>query len=367
MKTDMIQDELFEKLVAMLPVENTKAECFLDFLKNKLEEFYGYVKDIEGIDEAVKQNVNSICNDINKIIEDQYKGLHSKAFEELSNLLDKTPDGKALIKKSTLEAHTSLYRARVRSGFKKFTYKDMFHIPFDKRGIVQTQRYSFPGYPCLYVGESIYSCWEEMHRVDFDLCMISRLENQKEVTLLDMRIPEKADFDNDIVATLYSFPLLLSCMAMVNNREDVFKPEYIVPQLLTEWLITHNDKSVEKIYGIRYTSSLQTGEFEFPKSKLNNIALFPLDGLETNGKYCSELSEIFRITNPTCNEFEKLKCGYSIDCGSCDDLDYDRTREENYKTSDFGNLEKRLNPKLNEREEIEKVKNNFPLHKMSDN
>lgn len=80
---------------------------------------------------------------------------------------------------SILGPGSSLYRIRVKGDSEKyleFKYSDMFHIPLNKKGIIRTQRYSSSGYPCLYVGESIYACWEEMHRSNFDLCMVSRLE-----------------------------------------------------------------------------------------------------------------------------------------------------------------------------------------------
>lgn len=163
-----------------------------------------------------------------------------------------------------------------------------------------------------------------------------------------------------MIRTLYFFPLLLSCMVVVSNRDDVFKPEYIIPQLVTEWVITHNDKPETKkndalIYGIRYTSSLKTDEFEFPKSKLDNIALFPIDALGANGyRYCPKLVDNFSITNPTCNEFEKLKCGYDIDLGNVGYDDAEFKVFANYEVSDFRQLEKRLC-------DTEK----YPLYKMS--
>lgn len=357
----MTKDELFAKMVAMLPVENAEGKPFRSLLSSSLKTYLSYIDKTDGIEEKDKKEVAYICDVVKAIVKAQYKGLHSQAFRKLSNLLLGAAGhegwGKVLFVTS-LMPKSSLYRARVYNGTKKFTYKDMFHIPFDKRGIVQTQRYSFPGYPCLYVGESVYACWEEMHRVDFNLCMISRIENQKVVYLLDMRIPDKNNFEKDLAAKLYFFPLLLSCMVMVNNRDDVFKPEYIVPQLLTEWLITHNDKPEVKkngafIYGIRYTSSLKTDDFDFPRSMLNNIALFPLEPLGTNSNYCPKLAENFLITDPTCNEFEKLKCGYSVNFNNSIYIGKNFEPFSNYQVSDFGQLEKRLS-------DI----NKFPLHKV---
>lgn len=342
----------------MLPIENTDNKPYRTLLSDSLKTYLSYISSTEGIGDEDKKEVAYICETIKAIVKAQYKGLHAQAFRKLSNLFSgKTghKDFGNILFISKLDANNSFYRARIYSGTKKFTYKDMFHIPFSKRGIVQTQRYSFPGYPCLYVGESVYACWEEMHRVDFDLCMISRVENQKDI-FLDMRIPNKNDFDKDVIRTLYFFPLLLSSMVAVSNREDVFKPEYLV----TEWVITHNDKPETKkndalIYGIRYTSSLKTDEFEFPKSMLDNIALFPIDALGANGNnYCPKLVDIFSITNPTCNEFEKLKCGYDIDLGKAGYDDKDIELFANYELSDFGQLEKRL-----------RDTDKFPLYKIS--
>ena len=116
-----------------------------------------------------------ICSYINDIVKHLEKGLHSTAYSKMKNLFAGTKSHKILsdnMPYSTLEAGSSLYRIRVKRDDEKyveFNYSDMFHIPLDKKGIIHTQRYSSPGYPCLYVGESIYACWEEMHRSNFDL------------------------------------------------------------------------------------------------------------------------------------------------------------------------------------------------------
>lgn len=341
----------------MLPVENKDEKDFRVLLSDCFRVYQGYLNETPVVEDNIKREVEHICDILREIVKAQYKGLHSQAFKKLSNLLLGTTGHKGLsevLPVCVLREHSSFFRARTQNGKSKYTYKDMFHIPFDKRGIIKTQRYSFPGYPCLYVGESTYACWEELHRVDFDLCMYSRIENQKDIALLNMQIPLKEKYDSDIKAVLLLTPLLLASMVIVKNYDDVFKPEYIIPQLLTEWLISHNDKKETKkigevIYGIRYTSSLKTDEFEFPSWTLNNIALFPIDTL-TNKKYCPKLSEIFEITSPTCNEYEKLKCGYDID-GCFANRKGDLLT--NYKSSDFYNLEKRLCDS-----------SKFPLHKM---
>ena len=176
--------------------------------------------------------------------------------------------------------------------------------------------------------------------------MVSRLETTMPLKLLDLRIPNEVNFGNADETLLLRLPLIIACMVVVKNPNDIYKPEYSITQLLTEWIITNNnlENKREKIYGIRYTSSLSassTSGFEYPKDKLNNIAFFVLDPLSTK-KYCPQLSKAFKITDPTCNEYEKLKCGYDIDLGSIDELPKEEQLNSNYKVSDFGNLENRL-------------------------
>ncbi|MGY5341097.1 hypothetical protein ACXFAU_01445 [Paenibacillus glucanolyticus] len=56
-----------------------------------------------------------------------------------------------------------LYRIRVGEEI-FFNRMEMFHIPFEKRGLVKTNRYSIHGLPCLYLGSTPFFCWEEMGR-----------------------------------------------------------------------------------------------------------------------------------------------------------------------------------------------------------
>ncbi len=105
---------------------------------------------------------------------------------------------------------------------------------------MKTQRYSVPGHPCLYIGYSIYGSWEEMSRPTFENCMVSILVNTAEIKTLDLRIPTVDKWNRDMTECLLLYPLILSCMIQVKDSKDDFKPEYIIPQLIMEWLIVHN-------------------------------------------------------------------------------------------------------------------------------
>lgn len=65
------------------------------------------------------------------------------------------------------------------------------------------------------------------------------------------------------------------------NRDSFFKPEYIIPQLIIEHIITQNrnrykDKEYdlfEFILGVYYTSVHINDDWEFPCSTFDNLAL----------------------------------------------------------------------------------------------
>lgn len=336
----------YDDIIKLFSVKQENNATFKKTLQDNLNTFNLYCEKSD-VSNELKIEINHICETIKEIVSFQEKGLHYTAFQKLSYLFRGTKKHSALSKDmpySILHTGTSLYRIRINEEKKKLSYKEMFHIPLNKKGIIQTQRYSSPGYPCLYVGESIYGCWEEMHRYDFDLCMVSRLVNEKELKLLDLRVPNKQTFEDADEKILLRIPLIIACSILVKNMDDVYKPEYVVSQLITEWIINNNNypqNKNDKIYGIRYTSSLTTEEFEFPKEKLNNIAFITLNPTSKT-EFCPILSKILRITKPTCNEYEKLKCGYGIDLGVAGYANKEAEMADNYKHSDFGNLEERL-------------------------
>jgi hypothetical protein len=366
----MTKDELYNDLKNLSPIDREKYKGdYKKVLKDSLKEF---LKLLTYLDDSEKNTINNIkwddfykdisdfCNALNDIVAKQYEGLHSTAYAKIKNQLlgrkgKKPKDGLLkMIELYTIAQNDCFFRMRT-SEYKKdiISYKEMFHIPLDKRGVVKTQRYSMPGYPCLYLGKSIYGCWEEMDRPAIDKCMVSYLINSKELKLFDLRVPSKTLWDSNIDRVLRIFPLIIACMIPIINREDTYKPEYIIPQLLTEFIIFGNSSTnkKDKIYGIYYTSALKKDvHFEFPDEVRNNIAIPILKPLN-NTRYCKELCDIFEITNSTCDEYERL-IGRGCDAGQFG-LTPEQQLIENYELSDFGFLEKRL-----------KDRAKFPLYKM---
>lgn len=336
----------------MIPVTWSDGEemPFQEKLSSKLNQYWSFVSALDTTDrptewEDIKITIKSLNKKIEEIINDEYKGYHSTAFISLKTLLENNRLNTNLHIKDSLifydlPTNTKTYRIRIFDFDKRkgITFKDMFHIPFDKRGIVKTERFSMPGYPCLYLGRSAYGCWEEMGQPSVDNCLVSCFENQETVKLIDLRIPEESAFTNRLKDYLIVMPIIISCMMQVKNSTDFFKPEYLMPQLIIEWLIYHNKSEHDKILGVTYTSSAKNNSFGFPPYVFENYAL-PAIMDKRDSKYSSLLCRIFRITNPTCDEFESILRGpYAILAGS-----YSTPQETVYRNSLFGALEDALN------------------------
>lgn len=311
-----------------------------------------YLNDIEKLDnkpsnwDEVKLRVEKLCEGINRAVESEFRGMYSSAYRTIKNQMDGYEDKSETISALSTSTHihnvqpdTEFFRMRLVSNEERnpLKPKDMFHIPFDKRGKMKTQRYSVPGHPCLYIGYSIYGSWEEMSRPTFENCMVSILVNTAEIKTLDLRIPTVDKWNRDMTECLLLYPLILSCMIQVKDSKDDFKPEYIIPQLIMEWLIVHNfhERPERRIHGILYTSAHKNEDFGYPIEKLENIAMPTIDTLATKG-FCKKLSSIFRISKQTYNEFERLKHGTQL-AWEPDPMatDPNPIRINNYRVSDF--------------------------------
>lgn len=334
------KEKLYRELVNMLPVKRKNNSNFRTVLKTALENYVKIIKNA-GIIELTQEYICTIeksCDTINDIIALQYQGKHSDAYGRLLDIVGLN------MKVYANDSNFSLYRMRTFKEGKRFTYKDMFHIPFEKRGKVKTQRYSIPGYPCLYVGESIYACWEELQRPSS--WMVSKLGWNKVLFLLDLRIPNESQFNNYTSDVLLQLPLIIACMVPVYDSEDDYKPEYIIPQLLTEFIITNYNRDYkynnvfETIHGIRYTSVHKNIDFNFPDEKFDNIVFPVVESLNSTG-YCPVLCEQFQITSPTCDEYERIRGDYSVDYGKAGYSQEEQIRR-NYEVSMFGKMEERL-------------------------
>lgn len=355
-------EEFYTDLLKLVPYKEEQDKPFKKRLERCLSEYESLISQLRingvDVDPDTKKEISAICKQIKNAVRSSLGGAPSTAFRQIGNLFveikKRSPkiDLRELVK--SINVGDSFYRVRKMDLPCGVRRKELFHIPIPSRGMVKSYRYSSPGYPCLYLSGSIYGCWEEMRRPPMFQCAVARFKNEETLNIIDLTIPVKADMAKDFYQKL--MPLIMACMIKVSDDNAIYKPEYIVPQLLIEWILrtrsSRDYKGVKPIHGVKYHSTQLNKEFEFPIEKMENYAL-PVFSVDPQKRYCPKLCEAFSLTQPTNNENEKLKEGYDKDPGVYDG-DPDEQKEHNYLYSDFGRLEERL-----------KRSDKFPLKKIN--
>ena len=343
-------NDFYTKLRELMPLtaERRKSD-FRECLTNTLEEYRlllhnRNILNTSNIDQIIRR-VEYFSSNIIESVRLYYKGMYSTAYKKIEEILS---DSLYADNYLTINKDDVFYRARVfeEDGWK--SYKDMFHVPFSLRDKIATNRYSAPGYPCLYLGANINACWEELGQPQFDNLMVSRFLVKEAFPVLDLRIPTQEQLNDDGI--LERIPLIIASTIPVLNKNALFKPEYIIPQLITEYVITKNrllyDEEEEYSLfdfklGVYYTSAHLNNKFGFPQKTFDNLAL-PSVLIENNSDYCQLLASCFEWTDPTSYSREDIKEKFDSSWRNVQDLSTLTKEEYTYKYSKMNELEERL-------------------------
>jgi len=258
---------------------------------------------------------------------------------------------------SVLKTNDIWYRGRlVEVNSRLYKKKEMFHIPNHMREKVNNQRFSLNGYPCLYLGKSIWACWEELNEPHLDDICFSALKLTKDIKVLDLSIPTNEQIDNktsdEILKLLITMPLIFACSVKTINENASFKSEYVVPQLLMANLINSN-----YFDGYVFSSTKRNPALNWRESYLQNVVL-PIDGVFDEDGLCISLKEKFLITDAISYKYEFLKSTISniipmseqeidaiIDGGS-HNIGQEHKEEDLYPRALFGQMEDILKKKI---------------------
>jgi len=299
--TEFLSNELF-----LLPIIQPPKQDFKQFIFKQLDSFNLKLTELNEqqthFDDVSHYPIERICNrqrhlsdQIKATLDAYYNGKPSEAFRNLSEgMISNLKNFNDVLNVRTYFSDENFYRIRLHKENFPIEINSFFHIPFEKRGLVKTQRFSIPGFPSLYLGSSVYLCWEELNRPNINEFQAVRLRTTNRLNIIDLAPPK---FDNvhpdDLYNYLMIWPLVMACSVKVRNYEDTFKPEYIIPQLLLQWV-----REKEDIDGICY----QTTHMNFKKNSLVegefiNIVL-PVKDNKSRG-LCDHLKSKFEMTFAT--------------------------------------------------------------------
>ena len=241
------------------------------------------------------------------------------------------------LKTFQLVSGSIFYRMRKANNYHLFKNAEMFHIPFEKNYLIKNERFSISGFPSFYLGKSVYVCWEEMGRPDFDQANVAVYMNRNNSIVIDLCMPMQTE---DIMGALFTLPMILCSSLPVLHPDSDFKPEYIIPQLLMQCLVRYNKESDKTIDGIRYDSIHKyDGEsfYDYREKGMASIYenyVFPARQINEQG-HCPVLSELF-----------DLGCSDSFARYELEKYDSTKTKEESlgtkYEMSKFYAMERHL-------------------------
>ncbi|PJJ07131.1 hypothetical protein CLU83_0278 [Flavobacterium sp. 1] len=328
---------------------------YIKFYQNNLSTFIDDVVPFSDENGVKKKNVTInkikfLSETIIRTVNLHYEGKTYQASKYfIENLNNESIND--LIFSSKVSINTDFYRARKDDG-NQFKASDLFHINYDLRHIVSTKRYSIPGLPALYFGNTTYVCWEEFDKSQFRDLWFVKMQNQQELNVTVIQRIEDFLLDLEklhddfkltyLLSYLVTFPLTLATTIKVKNSKGNFKPEYIIPQMLLEY-ISNN----ETIDGIKFPST------KVNYNSLHNLQaynyVFPVRKIKESG-FCDELTNIFFTTHPTSLNFEEILdnphrkasvAGFGIPKDDKEIELIEEVRVEYNKTA-FGKLENKL-------------------------
>ena len=258
--------------------------------------------------DSVRKEINSIQESgslVRGAVDEYLNGFPHRAyrrFEDALRILQPFLE-KLQAPRNQLE---NLYRIRTFDDLAQKERAEIFHVPFQMRHKVRSQRYSISGLPSLYLGASLLVCWEEVGRPAFHTLSVAAFKATGNVSVLDfgyrprvfidLHQPQGNDmpsfFDNQQVQSyLVCWPLLAACAIHVSHRGESFVEEYIIPQLLLQWLRQGN----AGFDGVRYFSTRVEQSSSAPFLAVNYV--FPVK-VQAHTGYCTELIKKFELSLP---------------------------------------------------------------------
>jgi hypothetical protein len=294
--------------------KNRTSDYFKDYL-SKIFDLYN--KSVNRLDSnchlscRIRGQLNPITKLEEKIcssVENYLKGQPEKAYVQLKNGIVFVE--KKLNNLKSLNVYSAdisnMYRMRISEDGRPFAKpKDLFHIPFELRHKVSSQRYSIPGLPCLYLGSSIHVCWHELRQTDYDNLYVSKFKSKNKIKFMDFAYkpnllafiasntsnnPPAEDF---IVNYAVCWPLIAACSIIRLYPDSPFAPEHIIPQIIMQWLM----RDAIDCDGIRYFSTRWLPEKKYDSPENTSNYVFPV---RTNAKTgcCVVLKRKFELSKP---------------------------------------------------------------------
>lgn len=168
------------------------------------------------------------------------------------------------------EFRLSFFKGRVE--VEQIERKNMLHIPFNKRNLITTQRFSISGVPCLYVATTSFGCWLETGMPELEVFQAASYELPKDLKVLNLCISQhtingsagggyiEEHEEKNVHSLIEIFPLVCATSFRILDMNRSFKSEYIISQLLMQVV---NELDVD---GVAYLSKKMEDRYAYPQT-----------------------------------------------------------------------------------------------------
>lgn len=236
LKPDFLDKELWA------PYHINRDIDYYDDLCKKYRTMYNNAK-IAGADKGSLEIIKGYSDKLKKAIRNYYMGKISTSHIMIKNLIKEVinnPLAVETVYKSKafpgISREIQFYRARTSDRVTTFKAKEMLHIPFDLRGKTGNYRFSIPGIPSLYLGNTTYSCWIELGCLPEYMFNVSPVLLDGTQRILNLAVMTRKqwtlhDCEKDYVhCWLKLIILMIATSYVIDEPERIFKSEYIVSQ-----------------------------------------------------------------------------------------------------------------------------------------
>lgn len=312
---------------------------YIKAIENNSDEFNEPTKNLTCRYEEIKM----VCAFLVQAVEEYLNGFPARAYNTFGHAMnilighplkvyEKSITELFGVSNHKYEDELDLYRIVRVSDNRPYPRRRVFHTPYNMRSLVSGSRFSIAGYPSLYLATSLQLCCQELHidpYQDLAIASLFKLERNLEFARAHINVIELAvkpqDFlmesndnyinkeypvgkrhisndmlkkDNVKEAYMLWYPLIAACSFIRTNQSAPFSAEFIVPQLLMQWVRSNNtsdDRRHHRLTGIRYFSCSS-----MIASNMGFNYVFPTSGQQISPDlpFCSVLGRAFRLTLP---------------------------------------------------------------------
>lgn len=240
-----------------------------------------------GADSESINIIEEFSKRIRDAVKNYYKGNISKAHNQVKKLVKKCIDNKLAVSElnksyafpGTHNTEVQLFRSRLSENVKTFRAVEMLHLPFDKRGLTGNYRFSLPGVPSLYLGNTSYACWVEMgcppeHTFNVSPVILDGSQKIFNLAVMMRDFEGLNDFEEERVhCWIRLIMLMIATSYRINEEGRTFKSEYIISQSIMlacksldiDGVAYYSKRVDDEIFAIAAVNVALFAEFRFYK------------------------------------------------------------------------------------------------------